>query len=387
MPANVAFIPVRGGSTSIPLKNIKLLAGKPLVYWAAAAAAAAPSIDEVYISTDSDAIWRTVEELNIPKVKVIGRSAETATNTASSESALLEFAEQHDFGYVAFIQATSPLIQADDIERGMDIVRQPDCDSVISVVEDKHFYWSKMASGVTQPLNYDVFCRPRRQDFEGCYQENGALYITDRRRLLGSKNRVSGVIKPLVMSEDTLYEIDEPADWPIVESLLRRKLSEAESRHMSRRDIRLFLTDCDGCLTDGGMYYGPDGEALKKFNTRDGLGFSLLKRAGIKCGILTGENSLSVARRAEKLNLDYLELACEDKLAAAKRICENEGIELSELAYVGDDLNDLELLSEAGMSFAPADGCERARDLAQIVTAAKGGSGVIREAAETVLNG
>lgn len=387
MSASVAFIPVRGGSTSIPLKNIKPLAGKPLVYWAAAAASAAPSIETVYVSTDSEKIWRAVEELAIPKVEVIGRSADTATNTASSESALLEFAENHEFDHVVFIQATSPLLETDDIERGLDLVRRPGCDSVISVVEDKHFYWSVEEDGSTRPLNYDVFARPRRQDFGGCYQENGAFYITSRDALLGSRNRVSGTVRPLVMPEETLFEIDEPADWPIIESLLRRRLHERRARSSHGRRIKLFLTDCDGCLTDGGMYYGAEGEMLKKFNTRDGMAFSLLCEAGIRCGIVTGENSPAVAARAKKLGLEFCELGCSDKLSFVRKLSAHEGIEMDEIAYVGDDLNDVELLKAVGMSFAPADATQPACGAAQHVMRAAGGQGAIREAAELVLYG
>ena len=94
---NVAFIPVRGGSKSIPLKNIKSIAGKPLVYWTAKAANDCSYIDKVYIATDSDVIKETVETFRLEKVAVIGRSVDTATDTASTESAMLEFADQYDF--------------------------------------------------------------------------------------------------------------------------------------------------------------------------------------------------------------------------------------------------------------------------------------------------
>lgn len=380
---NVAFIPVRGGSTSIPLKNIKPLCGKPLVYWTAKAASQASNIDTVFISTDSEKIKACVKDLDLPKVEVIDRSPETATNTASSESALLEFANNYQFDNIAFIQATSPLLVCDDIDSAFNTFLSPDCDSVLSVVEDKHFYWQQDESGIAKELNYDVFNRPRRQDFKGCYQENGALYITSREALLESKNRVSGKIKLYVMPEETAYEIDEPQDWSIIEELLARRLKN--NRELGT--IKLFLTDCDGCLTDAGMYYTEQGDEIKKFNTRDGKGIELLKNNGIKTGIITSENSLAVKRRAEKLKLDYLELGCKDKLSAARVLCEKENIDLSEVAYIGDDLNDVELLQNVGLSFTPADAAKEARSAARIVTEAKGGRGVIREAVEYILAG
>lgn len=400
---NVAYIPVRGGSASIPLKNIKPLLGKPLVYWAASAAAASNFVKTVYIATDSEQIRAVVEALNLPKVQVIGRSPGTATNTASSESALLEFAEHYYFDNVAFIQATSPLLTTSDVDRGFGLLLQDGCDSVLSAVKDKHFYWKDGASNSAVPLNYDVFARPRRQDFEGCWQENGAVYLTSRDALLSSRNRVSGAIHILPMSERTLFEIDEPSDWPIIEALLVQQVKEAESQDLAvgleeralpkaidASQIKLFLTDCDGCLTDGGMYYSVEGEAFKKFNTRDGMALSLLAKTGIKRGIITGENSQAVKKRAEKLKLDYCELACDDKLAAARRICSEEGISLGEVAYVGDDLNDLECMqavkAEGGLTACPADSVPDVLACAGFVAKHIGGNGAVREIVDWMLN-
>ena len=104
-------------------------------------------------------------------------------------------------------------------------------------------------------------------------------------------------------------------------------------------DIRLFLTDVDGTLTDGGMYYTSTGDTMKKFNTRDGMGLQLLQRAGVKVGIVTSETTEIVTRRAEKLGLDYLVQGKRDggKLAAALEICASMGITMSQVAYIGDD--------------------------------------------------
>ena len=106
-------------------------------------------------------------------------------------------------------------------------------------------------------------------------------------------------------------------------------------------DIRLFLTDVDGTLTDGGMYYTSTGDTMKKFNTRDGMGLQLLQRAGVKVGIVTSETTEIVTRRAEKLGLDFLVQGKRDggKLAAALDICSSMGITMSQVAYIGDDVN------------------------------------------------
>ena len=138
---NVAFIPVRGGSKSIPLKNIKTLAGKPLVYWTIKAAVECSNIDLIYVATDSEKIKDTVLGLNFDKVKVIGRGKETSTDTASTESVMLEFAEKYKFDKICLIQATSPLLTSKDLKKGFSVLKE--ADSVLSVVRQKRFIWKQ----------------------------------------------------------------------------------------------------------------------------------------------------------------------------------------------------------------------------------------------------
>lgn len=197
---NAAFIPVRGGSKSIPLKNIKKICGMPLVYWTVKAASDCEYIDIVYVATDSEIIEKTVKGFNLPKVMVIGRSAESASDTASTEFEMLEFAENYDFDNITLIQATSPLLTADDLNKGFELFGEQDTDSVISAVRQKRFNWQIDENGFANPTNYDVFNRPRRQEFDGYLVENGAFYITSKADLLKSRNRVSGNIKAVEMS-------------------------------------------------------------------------------------------------------------------------------------------------------------------------------------------
>lgn len=221
--ANIAFIPVRGGSKSIPLKNIKPLCGKPLVYWTVKAACECRRLDRVFVSTDSEQIRKTVEEFGYDKVTVVDRSEETANDTATTESALLEFAEKYNFENIVLIQATSPLLTSADLEKGFTLYEQPDCDSVFSAVRRYQFIWTGTPDGIASPLNYDIFHRPRRQEYDGYLIENGAFYITSRERLLVSKNRISGNIKAAEMDDDTLFEIDEPSDWVIIEMMMKQR--------------------------------------------------------------------------------------------------------------------------------------------------------------------
>ena len=386
---NIAFIPVRGGSKSIPLKNIKPICGKPLVYWTVKAACECKYIDKVYVATDSDKIKAVVESFKLDqnnekfdKAIVIGRSAESASDTASTEFAMLEFASNYEFDNIVLVQATSPLLSAKDLDSGFETFYEEGTDSVLSVVRQKRFHWKNDVDGYAHPTNYDVFNRPRRQEFDGYLVENGAFYITSKSDLIKYQNRVSGNIKAVEMNEDSFFEIDEPSDWVIIEALMRKNgMLDTDSIP----EIKLFLTDCDGCLTDGGMYYSENGDELKKFNTRDGMGFRLLREKGIITGIITSESVDLNRRRAEKLKLDILEAGCKDKVSAVKRICEEHGIDLQNVCYIGDDINDIELLKIVGYGCAPADAMTEAKEVSKYVTTAKGGEGVIREVVRKIV--
>jgi YrbI family 3-deoxy-D-manno-octulosonate 8-phosphate phosphatase len=393
---NVAFIPVRGGSKSIPLKNIKPMCGKPLVYWTVAAACGCAKIDKVYVATDSEKIRETLLEVKqqekneaFQKLEVIGRSAESASDTASTEFAMLEFANEHAFDHIVLIQATSPLLTAEDLDRGFALYEEADTDSVLSVVRQKRFNWDVEEDGTAQALNYDYFHRPRRQEFDGYCVENGAFYITSKECLCETGNRISGKVKAVEMSEDTFFEIDEPSDWQIIEKMLERRLRVAQEKtgQEAKKTIKMFLTDCDGCLTDGGMYYSENGDELKKFSTLDGLGMRLMREKGILCGIVTGESTKLVARRAEKLHLDILKMGIKDKLSVVKELCEQYGISLQEVAYVGDDINDKELLEAVGFSASVPGAMDEVKAIVDYVTKRQGGSGAVREVIECILVG
>lgn len=160
------------------------------------------------------------------------------------------------------------------------------------------------------------------------------------------------------------------------------------------KDIKLFLTDVDGCLTDGGMYYAASGDEMKRFCVYDGMGIVQLRKAGIKCGIMTSETSEIVAHRAKRLNLDYLYMGVgrqvDDvkmtKLEACRQLCEELGITLDEVCYVGDDINDIDLLEAVGMSACPANAMASVQAIPGIIHLSRnGGDGAVRELCEMIL--
>ena len=156
--------------------------------------------------------------------------------------------------------------------------------------------------------------------------------------------------------------------------------------------IRLFLTDVDGCLTDGGMYYSANGDELKKFSVYDGLGMVLLKQNGkqngIRCGIITGETTPIVERRAAKLQLEYLFMGCKGpaKVEAAQQICAEMGITLKDVCYVGDDIIDIDLLQAVGLAACPPNARPEVKAIPGIMhLTTPGGEGAVREIADIIL--
>ena len=150
--------------------------------------------------------------------------------------------------------------------------------------------------------------------------------------------------------------------------------------------IKLFATDVDGTMTDAGMYYTEDGIELKKFNFRDGMGFKLLREAGIKTAIITSEASAMVKKRADKLKVDYLSMGSWEKLDFVKNICKDLDITLDEVAYIGDDINDIELLQAVKYKACPNDAVKKVKEVEDIIILGnKGGEGAVREFIELLL--
>lgn len=149
---------------------------------------------------------------------------------------------------------------------------------------------------------------------------------------------------------------------------------------------KLILTDIDGVWTDGGMYYDQTGNEWKKFHTYDSAGVLFAHQNGIKVGIITGEITEIVSRRASKLKVDYLFQGVKDKLSVVKSLCESEGIKLTDVAYIGDDINDISLLKNVGISGVPSSAPEYIKALSSIRLTKRGGEGVFREFVEKILN-
>lgn len=376
----VAIIPLRKGSKGIPGKNKKKMLGRPLFSWVLGAAIFS-DLDEVYVFTDDEEILNFISKEYhwTSKVKGLRRNDENANDTASTESAMLEFAEKinHDFDVLCLLQATSPLTTSQDINNALSQISIEGKTSVLSVVKTHRFTWN--ADGT--PQNYDVFNRPRRQDFAGLLMENGAVYATTTDAFLKSKNRVSEIIGLVEMSEETLMEIDSLSDWAIIESLL----AERQKSFKKQERINYLVLDVDGVFTDGCVYYGAEGELMKKFDMRDGMGLEILRQHNVEVVVITSENSDLVAKRMQKLQIKHTFLGVKDKYSFLQNFINQQQTSWANLAYVGDDVNDLANLCTVGWSFAPANATSIVKLQVDFTLTHNSADGAIREVCEWVM--
>tara|TARA_B100000989_G_scaffold290738_1_gene264258 strand:- start:200 stop:895 length:696 start_codon:yes stop_codon:yes gene_type:complete len=224
---NLVIIPARSGSKGIPGKNIKIIAGKPLIAWSIANACTSRHVDRVIVSTDSNEIADIAKEFGaeVPFLRPESLSDDFAT-TESAMIHVLNLLESNE-GYipdnVVLLQATSPVRENDSIDQAIEYFISSGSDSLLSVCEFWHFLWEDNKNLIAL---YDYESRPRRQDIDPKQirlKENGSIYITKSELLKKTKNRLCGKIGRFIMQEEDSFEIDKPLDWLVIEAILKNK--------------------------------------------------------------------------------------------------------------------------------------------------------------------
>jgi len=381
----IALIPLRGGSKSIPLKNIQIIAGKPLFYWSTKAALDSNIYSKIFISTDSIEIKKTVSDYfssSINKeIEIIDRPAEISQDDSSSEEVLLHTLDycnikNYPCDIISLVQATSPLTTAIDFINAKNQFEMEVADSLVTGTIDKRFYWDK---NTKSPINYDYNQRPRRQNFKGLFQENGAFYFTKIDLLKNKKSRLGGQISLFLMNEENSIELDEPIDWKYLSQILISKNKSSILNNNNNNKIKALILDVDGTLTDAGMYYDENGEALKKFNTRDAHGIKLLEKIGIMTCIITAESSPRVHSRMHKLEIKHYFHGIKNKLEILEHWRKEQNLKWEELAYGGDDINDLICMQKVGLSFCPSDAVSKIKNSVHYICENTAGLGAVRE--------
>jgi YrbI family 3-deoxy-D-manno-octulosonate 8-phosphate phosphatase len=383
-PRTVAIVPARGGSQRIPRKNLLSIGGKPLLVHTLEHARRCEQIDALYVSTDDAEIAALARAHG---AEVIERPAELSGAHASSESALA-----HALGWlrergiapelVAFLQCTSPLRAEGDLDGAIACLREAGADSLLSACRSARFLWRRGAGGAPESLNYDHTRRPRTQDFEPQWMENGSLYLFKPWVLERTGNRLGGKIAIYEMGALESLEIDSPEDAELCDWWLRRRARGARAKLPRELDAVIF--DFDGVLTDNRVWIDEEGRELVRCDRGDGLGLARLREAGVPVWVLSSEVNPVVTARCKKLGVPVRQ-GLRDKGAALAALAAEQGFDLERVVYVGNDVNDLGCMQRVGFSVAVADAVSLVRERADWVLTQPGGRGAVRELCEQIL--
>lgn len=382
---SIAIIPARGGSRGVPGKNTRLLAGRPLIAHTILAARAARLIDGVFVSTDSPQIAEVAQRFG---AEVIWRPPEISGDTAPSESALLhaldelERRERRPAPLLTFLQCTSPLTRAEDIDGAISKLLDERADACLAVARFHHFLWSEGAAGA-RGINHDETVRELRQQRRPQYLEAGSIYVMKVDGFRSARHRFFGKTVLFEVPPETVQEIDDPLDFELAEL----KLMLAGQRAVGRRlpdDLRVIAMDFDGVFTDNTAYVDEDGREQVRCHRGDGLGLERLRRGGYALVILSKEKNQVARARAKKLGIPIF-LGVDDKLPALERWLAEKSFGLAQTVYVGNDINDVDCLQAAGCGVAVADAHPSAKAAAAWVLHTPGGRGALRELSDLIL--
>lgn len=380
--AVIAIIPARGGSKGIPGKNKRLLGGVPLVVRTITAALDTSVVDKIVVTSDDPEILDLSEAAG---AEIIRRPDAISGDLESSEAALLHAINALDLGaddIVVFLQCTSPFTTGAQIAAVSKPVLQSEFDSAFSVVSDHSFLWSLNEKREAIGINHnETEPRKRRQDLSPQYRENGAVYVMRVSEFTQTGNRFCGR-STVVPIDSPPLEIDTAEDWRVAEAFIVQNSGPSnQKKAIDFSGIKAVVMDFDGVHTDDTVYVDETGVESVKCSRRDGMGIEQLRRTGLQLFILSKERNPVVAKRAEKLQVEVLH-GIDDKAELLDGWLRKKGFLWSELSYIGNDINDLDCIKRAGISFAPGDAHESVRGEVDILLKQGGGKGAIREMAD-----
>jgi len=380
-PLVVAVIPARGGSKGVPGKNLAPVAGVPLVVRAIRACLAAGRVSEVVVSTDDDPIAAAAE---MAGAIVVRRPAELANDTASSEAALRHVLDSRYAGelpeVLLLVQCTSPFITAGEVDEVVAAILERGADSAFTAAAFHGFVWRE--DGSAYGVNHDHRTRPRRQERPAEYLETGAAYAMRTEGFLAAGHRFFGTVQAVPTDPARVLEIDEPDDLARARAIAG--LIETERPIPPAGAVQAVVLDFDGTQTDDRVWITADGTEQVAVHRGDGMGIAALRDAGLPILFLSTEVNSVVTARAAKLRVECVH-ATKDKVSELRSWCARIGVDLAQVAYVGNDLNDLGCLQAVGWPVAVAKAHPAVKQAAAWTTTAAGGHGAVREVAAWLL--
>ncbi len=384
----LAVIPARGGSKGIPRKNVRPLAGKPLIAYNIEQARLARTVERVIVSTDDAEIGEIARQYG---AEVVWRPAEISGDSASSESALLHVLEslRETEGYrpdvLVFLQCTSPLTLAEDIDGTVQALLEAQADTALAVTPFHYFLWKPQPDGDAVGINHNKGYRQLRQEREPQYLETGAVYVMRVPGFEEVRHRFFGKTAMYVMPPERRLEIDDPVDFQVAEVLLREPQQERTPGRLPE-EVQALILDFDGVFTDNKVLVFQDGREAVVCDRGDGHGVGELRRTGLPILVLSTEPNPVVTARARKLGIKAMQ-GIANKAQALEKWLAKRGFDAEKIVYVGNDLNDLGCMQRVGCAVAVADAHPIILEQADIVLQHAGGDGALREICEMILAG
>jgi 3-deoxy-D-manno-octulosonate 8-phosphate phosphatase (KDO 8-P phosphatase) len=388
-PNCLIVIPARWGSTRLPGKPLQLLAGQPLIAWVVQAALRSRLASSVVVATDHPQIVEAAHQAGAEAVL-------TSTGHRNGTERLLEVSERYPADCYINLQGDEPLIDPADLDRLIEALQVGDGEAT-DVVSLRHPISAEQA---LEPARVKVVCAAdgRALYFSRAAVPWGATEYWQHVGVYGfaqsSLPRIAQLAPAPLETSENLEQLRWLEAGLAIRMLCTSQLSRGVDTpadvapvdlQLRLRRVQAVLCDVDGVLTDGRLWYGPEGELLKAFHARDGLAIRTLMAHGIRVGLVSARNSAALHRRAADLGIGHLSTGQHDKAEGCRQLLAQMGLEPADAAYVGDDNLDLPALVFCGLGVAVADAAEPVQAAAQLVLKSAGGAGAIRELTDRVL--
>jgi N-acylneuraminate cytidylyltransferase len=396
----LAIVPARGGSKSIPRKNIRLLGGIPLIAYSIAAGLEASNVSRVIVSTDDEEIASVARKwgAETPFMRPSDLAGDFVTDMPVFQHAVqwLQQNEGYKADIIVQLRPTTPFRSPEWIDAAINLLLDnEDADSVRGVAipnENPFKMWTIEANGLLKPLidigiseSYNM----PRQLLPTVYWHTGHLDVV-RYQTLMDKNSLTGrVVLPLVLDPAYITDIDTPTDWRRAELMLStldipivQPLREKE-QHLGK--TRLLVLDFDGVVTDNRVWVDENGREMVAANRSDGMGIAMLQKIGVEVVVLSTESNPVVAARCRKLGVSCLQ-GLANKAAALQEVVMDRKLLWAEVIYVGNDVNDEECLRLVGTPIVVADAHPHVKQDSRLVLSSNGGYGAVREVCDLILS-
>lgn len=401
----LALIPARGGSKGLTRKNVRLLQGHPLISYSIAAGKQARLVTRTICTTDDPEIAEVAQYYGaeVPFLRPTELAGDLTLDLPVFQHTLHWLAEHEDWvpEIVIQLRPTSPVRFPNQVDKAVQmLLDDPEASGVRTVcptpcnpykmwqisknIGVQSHYMSNLIDvpGIVEPYNQP------RQNLPEVFWQTGTIDVARASVILNGSMTGSNLL-PLLMDARFAVDIDGEIGLRVADVVMdgldciRPDFATDWSR------IRLLALDVDGTLTPGTMYYSLEGEALKRFHTHDGHGIAMVRGIGVHVAIITSENTSIAPIRARKLGITEIHIGVHDKLSVLRNICNRLGIGLNEVAYVGDDLSDLDVMKAIGLAggipCAVANARQEIRAVAQFKCALDGGFGAVRDVCDKIV--